>query len=560
MRFYNSWSKKIEEFVPLRTSAVSMYTCGPTVYNDAHIGNLRSFLIADVLRRWIESPLRFSGDMNKLMPYVKGEYFGLLQPPMSVKHVMNLTDIGHMTEDGTGRDKMAVASDRLQSVGKESLGFDPKDPRRIADYYIARFKEDASYLGIGPVVKNELRRASDYIEEMASIIVKLLNRGFAYWSGEPKKSSIYFDTSKFKIGRLSGNIGNTLEGASGRLSNENQSEKRNPEDFLLWKNDPSHIMKWNHQVLGLGYPGWHIECSAMALADGMFSSEMMIDIHTGGEDNIFPHHESEHAQSVCAHSSHPETAQFAKYWLHVRHLFVDGNKMSKSKNNFYTVRDLVNKGFDYASIRLELTKAHYRSNANFTLESLESSSKMVNRWREFAFHSSSMSFHKSKEATLLFIDKFRKAMDEDLNVPAAIASINEWISEVDKPDGFEAVVFDYVDEVLSILQLDTLAPAETENAIYMPGVELNSFLDFRLSLRKEARKNKNWQESDIIRKEIESVFKVIMTDLPDGRVKLTPNRSRMQGIMTKENRQLYSENGNQSILSCAKELPKNRPN
>ncbi|MEC9373789.1 MAG: hypothetical protein VYC34_08095, partial [Planctomycetota bacterium] len=387
LRLYNTYSKQVEDFTPGDPSRVTFYTCGPTVYDYAHIGNFRAFLVADVLRRWIESPLC---DLRT----TDG---GVHKGPRTVVHVMNMTDVGHMTDDaavdGGGEDKMEAARRRLLEDKKSGklpadAKIDPNDPLAIAEFFIGAFLTDAGALGLKVVeeakadparIDELMPRPTRMVRQMLAMVETLLKSNHAYIASD---GVCYFDTQSFPdSGRLSGN---TLEkirsGAGGRVSESAQAVKKHPADFMLWKPDPTHLMRWNPStVLGHdsplkeGYPGWHLECSAMArerLGD-------VIDLHSGGEDNIFPHHECEVAQS-CAATGEP---RFARHWIHVRHLFVEGEKMSKSKGNFFTVRQLIDKGFDPAAIRLELIKTHYRSNANFTEQGLKDSARMVERWR-----------------------------------------------------------------------------------------------------------------------------------------------------------------------------------
>jgi len=284
LKLYNSLTKQKEIFQSLaeekkKKKLVTMYTCGPTVYDYVHIGNLRSFLVADLLRRFLE----FKG--------------------YKVKQVMNITDVGHMTSDAeSGEDKMEAAARR-----------EKKDPWQIAEFFTKAFFADAQKINLKKAWKYP--RATDHVKEMIKIIEKLVKNGYAY----EVNGSVYFDLSKFSDwGKLSGN---KLEDLIAGARVEVISEKKNPYDFALWIKNPAHIMQWD-SPWGKGYPGWHIECSAMAMK---YLGEM-IDIHTGGEDNKFPHHESEIAQSEGATGK-----QFVRYWLHVKHLMVDGEKMSNQK-------------------------------------------------------------------------------------------------------------------------------------------------------------------------------------------------------------------------------------
>ncbi|MBM4112680.1 MAG: cysteine--tRNA ligase, partial [Phycisphaerae bacterium] len=337
VRVTNTLSRRLESIEPRSPGApILFYSCGPTVYDDAHVGNFRSFLNADLLRRTLE----FAGHR--------------------VRHVMNITDVGHMTDDeiadGGGEDKMAVAGRRIADAKKAGaipagVEIDPRDPVAIADFYAGRFVEDAKRLGLKVAFEADsdpslMPRPTRLIPQMISLVERLIERGFAYVASD---GVVYFDVRRFPdYGKLSGNTLDALrEGAGERVSAANQAVKRHPADFMLWKPDPAHLMKWP-SPWGEGYPGWHLECSVMAAA--LLGEE--IDLHSGGEDNIFPHHECEIAQSRCAFG----TPSFARTWFHTRHLFVESQKMSKSRGNFFTARDIFAKGATPAALRLELVR------------------------------------------------------------------------------------------------------------------------------------------------------------------------------------------------------------
>ena len=509
-RLFNSLTKETAPFVAGDPSLVTMYTCGPTVYDYAHIGNFRSFLFADVLRRWLESPLCA----------IESEHGKVHAGPRRVVQVMNLTDVGHMTDDeaadGAGEDKMEAAARRLLDAKKSGKlpadapkDFDPTNPYHIARFYEGAFLEDAKLLGVKVASERDedprvMPRATEHVREMLAIIARLIENGHAYVS--PNGDAVYFDTQKFgDYGELSGNTLDKLRaGAGGRVSGANQSEKRHPADFLLWKKDASHVMKWDPgapEMLGddagqlagmVGYPGWHIECSAMAdssvraIAGEGFRHTL--DLHTGGEDNIFPHHECEIAQSRCAW----DTDRFARQWAHVRHLMVEGEKMSKSKGNFYTIRDLIDKGFDPAAIRLELIKTHYRSNANFTSQGLQDSQKMVERWRRFVERGESGSTGGDAEARDFARDEFARSMADDLNTADAIGALNAWMNRVESPTKDDAALMREVDAVLDVL---SLRGSDGNDSVDPKADEL------RLA-RDEARKSKDWAASDRLRDEL----------------------------------------------------------
>ena len=349
IRFYNTLTNREEPFEPLEPNKVTMYSCGPTVYDFVHVGNFKSFLFSDLLRRF----LACAG--------------------YDVHQVMNITDVGHMTDDdvadATGEDKMAVATRKLKEAKKsgdlpDDAIADPDDPYQVAQYFTQAFIEDACALGmkVAQGYPNNMPHATQHVDAMKALIQKLIDKDHAYVADD---GVVYFSVQSFSdYGRLSGNtLDHLIEGSGGRITSEHQAVKRHPADFFLWKPDETHIMKWD-SPWGAGYPGWHIECSAMAMA---LLEKEVIDIHTGGEDNIFPHHECEIAQS-CSATGHSE---FARYWIHPRFLMVDGEKMSKSKGNFYTARDVLEgrvtgRAVHPSVLRFELIKTHYRTQTNFT--------------------------------------------------------------------------------------------------------------------------------------------------------------------------------------------------
>lgn len=528
-RLSNTLTGTIDEFVPLDPSGstITFYSCGPTVYDFAHIGNFRAFLAADVLRRWLESPLcEIAGRPG----------------PRVVRQVMNITDVGHMVDDsaadGGGEDKMEAAAKRLLEAKKSgklppeaAARIDPNDPYAIADYYANAFLDDARRLGLKVVADADaavaraggderardtiMPRPTRMIREQLELVITLLRKGHAYIAAD---GVCYFDTRSFPdYGRLSGNTPDRIRsGAGGRVSADAQSVKNHPADFMLWKPDSAHLMKWNPRTvladvtdpdraawrdrLGEGYPGWHLECSAMARA--RLGDE--IDLHSGGEDNIFPHHECEIAQSRCA-TGRPS---FARYWFHARFLMVEGEKMSKSKGNFFTIRDLMAKGFDPAAIRLELIKTHYRSNANFTEQGLKDSGRMAERWRDFAARAAA-----SPEAGATDAEAeraFAGAMSDDLNVAGAIGAINTWMNRAARPTRADAALMGRFDDVLGVL---SLRPAAAGGGGQRS--EEDARIDDLVRRRTEARKTKNWAEADRIRDELNRL-NIAVEDTPAG--------------------------------------------
>ena len=477
MRLYNTLTKSIDEFKPPSPAGeVTFYSCGPTVYDDAHIGNFRSFLNADVLRRTLE---------------LHG---------FRVKHVMNITDVGHMTDDdvadGGGEDKMAVAGRRIAEAkksGKLPAGteIDAADPYAIAEFYAQRFLEDARHLGLKVAIEERtnpalMPRPTRCVPEMIALVERLIARGHAYVA---RDGVVYFSVQSYPTyGRLSGNtLDNLREGEGGRISAEHQAVKKHPADFMLWKPDPTHLMRWP-SPWGEGYPGWHLECSAMAKM--LLGDE--IDLHSGGEDNIFPHHECEVAQSCCASGR----AVFSRFWFHTRHLQVEGEKMSKSKGNFFTARDLFAKGVTPAALRLELVRTHYRTNSNFTMQGLRDCQRMIDRWtaaraalRERSGGSGAGPF----ERALL---EFKDALGDDLNLARAIAALNTAIGETPAGDAkAELAALHAMDSVLGVFERNApLASAAAD--------DLAAKVEALLDRRRAARAAKDWAESDRVRDEL----------------------------------------------------------
>jgi cysteinyl-tRNA synthetase len=561
-QLYNTITRSLEAFRPADAGHISFYTCGPTVYDDAHIGNFRSFLAADVLRRWLESPLcEIENDTRTREEKAAGR---------EVVHVMNITDVGHMTDDaaadGGGQDKMAIAGVRLAEAKKAGkipadADIDPSDPVAIADFFAGRFMEDATMLGLKVATDAKkdpslMPRATASIDGMQKLIAALIERGHAYVTGEDGSRAVYFSVASFpSYGKLSGNtLENLRGGAGGRVSSETQQQKKHPADFLLWKEDAAHLMKWD-SPWGTGYPGWHIECSVMALDRlvpgglarvlGKPDASLAIDLHSGGEDNIFPHHECERAQSCCATGGE----RFARFWFHARFLMVDGSKMSKSKGTMYTARQLFEMGYEPAAVRLELIKAHYRTNADFSLQGLKDSARMIERWRkarlEIARRSLSWTAVDHRKLMLLLKQGFVREMSNDLNVPGAIGYIKKYVElamslpfeEPDLPDdpneiedALESVkgdagpgqpldVFKRIDEVLGVVGKRYFD--STGLAVYLPGTEPSEKVAALLEARATAKKGRDFAQADAIRDEL-SAMGYAIKDIAGGKVEVSP--------------------------------------
>ncbi|MBI1336749.1 MAG: cysteine--tRNA ligase [Phycisphaera sp.] len=488
LNFYNTLTHRVETFAPIEPPRVLMYNCGPTVYDFAHIGNFRAFVFADVLRRFLE-----------MVGY-------------DVKQVMNITDVGHMTDDqladGGGEDKMVAAAKRVKEAKKQgTLTTDqidnPDDPYQVAKFYTNAFLEDARKLGlkIADEYPEHMPRATGFIAQMQRLISRLIDKGHAYES--PAGGTVYFSVESFpEYGRLSGNTLDKLRGgAGGRVLDEHQAGKRHPADFLLWKADSSHVMKWE-SPWGVGYPGWHIECSAMSLAvlSKLAGQEVTtIDIHTGGEDNIFPHHECEIAQSCGSTGS----SSFARLWMHTRFLLVEGQKMSKSKGNFYTVRDVLEgkatgRPVDPAVLRYELLRSHYRSNMNFTAKGLEDSAGAVAKLRDYTQRWEQEVNGQSVEVDPQhpMLADFTRALSDDLSISGGIGALFTWAAGKHPDPAQSLAALRAVDGVLGVLGS---ASAPTDDS-----AELCRQLD-------AARAAKDFAKADAIRRQLQDAGYEVMT-------------------------------------------------
>jgi len=457
---FDSLTREKRAFEPLEPGLVRMYNCGPTVYGRAHIGNLRSFLLADTLRRWLE----LSGHQ--------------------VRQVMNITDVGHIQGDAD------EGEDKLEAQAKK----EKKDPWEISRHFTRLFFQDLEELGFRKALVNP--RASEHIPEMLEIIEGLIARGYAYRSD----GNVYFEVAKFpRYGRLSGNTVAELE-AGARI--EVREEKRHPADFALWKSDPKHIMKWSSRFGPDGFPGWHIECSAMArkhLGD-------QLDIHTGGEDNVFPHHECEIAQSE-AFTSKP----FARYWMHAKFLQVDGGKMSKSLGNVWNLDDVKTRDFTPRALRFALIRGHYRGPLNFTWGILEEAQSALEKLDEFPqLLARAARGPKAGESALVTAERrFDEGMDDDLNVPQALAALFELRT---------ALLADGCDSLVVPGARRFLARAHAALGVLKLEEEtLDARLDALLTDYKAARAKKDYATSDRIRGEFVALGFVIQ-DTPQGTV------------------------------------------
>ncbi len=458
LRIYNTLTKGVEEIEPAEPGTIRMYTCGPTVYRDAHIGNLRTYMMADWIRR------------------------ALMHHGIEVHHVKNITDVGHMRQElvETGGDKMILAA---LSEGKTV--------QEIAQLYAGRFHRDESRLNI--MDAHVFPWASEHIPEMLSIVDTLLENGHAYERG----GNIYFDVPSFPdYGKLSRNTGaDLLEGVRA----EADPLKRDPRDFTLWKAaEPGRDVKWD-SPWGEGFPGWHIECSAMA---SRYLGEYF-DIHTGGVDNIFPHHEDEIAQSEAAFGN-----QHVRYWVHAQHLLADGAKMAKSSGNVFLIEELIDRGFDPLSFRYLCLTVLYRHRMNFTFTSLKAAEKALTNLRsrtwEWSLEPGSNGHTAEAEE---YRRRFWEAVDSDLNLPTALAITWE-MARSGLPSRAKLELMLEFDQMFG-LDLHA-APASNE-----VGEEIVSSIRERESLRQQ----RTWDTADSMRASLSADGYVVQDSISGSRVR-----------------------------------------
>jgi cysteinyl-tRNA synthetase len=436
MRIYNTLHRDVEEFKPIRQGFVGLYTCGPTVYNFSHIGNLRTYIFEDTLRRTLE----WNG--------------------FKVKQVMNITDVD-------------------DKIIKKSIE-ESKTISQIVTPYIKAFFSDLKDLNVKKA--SVYPRATKHIKDMLKIISSLVKKGFAY---KGKDGSVYFEIAKFPdYGKLTG-----LDKVSLQIGSRVESDEYNKEearDFVLWKAMKPGEPSWPSSF-GLGRPGWHVECSAMS----MRYLGKSFDVHTGGVDNVFPHHENELAQSEASTGK-----TFVNYWMHSEHLMVDGQKMSKSLNNFYTLADVKTKGFEPLAFRYATLLNHYRSKMNFTWESLQASQNALNNLRfeitKLKITSNKKSPSESKSETKLRED-FNKAINNDLNIPEALGIAWQTIKEKDlSPDCKLRLLLDF-DKVFG-LELKNVKKTVVPQKVRVIVKE-----------RELLRVNQQFVKSDALRKKIEAL-------------------------------------------------------
>ena len=457
LKLYNTLTRKKEVFKPLKENIVKLYTCGPTVWDYAHIGNFRAYICSDILKRY----LKYKG--------------------FKVKHVMNITDVDDKTIKGANKEEISL--------------------KEFTRKYQKAFFEDIETLNIDKA--DVFPRATEHVKEMISIIKKLLKNKTAY---ESEDGSVYYDISKFKgYGSLSHTKLKELE--AGKRVKQDQYEKEQAQDFALWKaydKEDGNVV-WKTEI-GNGRPGWHIECSAMSMK---YLGEHF-DIHAGGVDLIFPHHENEIAQSEASTNK-----KFVNYWFHNEHLLVDGHKMSKSLGNFYTLRDLLNKGYNPKAIRYLLLSANYRVQLNFTEEAVKAADNAVQRLNDFMIKLKEIKNKVDNKNINKIIqktqDEFEEAMDDDLNISIALSHIFELVKEVNtlimqnrvgKNNAKKIIKFMHdIDKVLGILE-------EKEG-------KLSAELKKLIEEREKARKENNYEKADKIRQQLKEKG-IVLEDTKDG--------------------------------------------
>ena len=457
LRIYNTLTRQKEEFKPIHEGKAYMYSCGPTVYNYAHIGNLRTYIFMDIFRR----TLKYDG--------------------YKLKGVMNITDVGHLLSDGdTGEDKMQKAS-REQK----------KSPWEIAAYYTDVFFTDLKKLNIGrPEI---IAKATDHIQEMIDYVQKLVDKGYGYEIDD----GIYFDIGKFpgygKLSRLN------LEEQQAGARVEVNSQKRHPADFALWKKaEPEHIMQWP-SPWGMGYPGWHIECSAMSLK----YLGMPFDIHTGGVDHIPVHHENEIAQNEALTGK-----KSVNYWVHGEFMLVNNGKMSKSLGNTYRISDLEERGYKALDFRYFCLNTHYRKKLNFTFEGLDAAKAAYARLLAQVYKHKTAKESGDTALANKYVEQFKQAIDDDLNIPLALGILWTMMKEAPAKELFTAAL--EFDKVLGLDLDKAQAPKEEPQKIDVPQDVLAL-----CEKRKAAKAEKNWAKADELRAQIAAKgYKV--TDTKEG--------------------------------------------
>ena len=455
MRLFNTCGSKLEDFTPKHPPKVTMYCCGPTVHDRAHIGNFRTFIFEDILYRY----LKYKG--------------------YDVHYVMNITDVDDKT---------------ILKARKQNLSL-----REYTDFYTQAFFEDRDTLKILPA--NQYPRATDHIPEMIELTQKLLEKGFAYQS----QDSVYFRiTALPSYGKLSGLEHQTL--IDGYRVDTDEYTKESPKDFVLWKGRRENEDYWD-APFGQGRPGWHLECSVMSIK----YLGLPIDIHAGGVDLIFPHHENEIAQSEAAFDT-----TFVRYWLHSAHLQVDGEKMAKSKGNFFTVRELVEEGHDPLVLRYMLMSVHYRKQLNFSDETLTQAKGALGRVKDFLYRLKHENYPDGRTAEVdsLLSDAqktFEQSLDEDLNISGALGALFEMIYRINLlADKKEIGAQDVPNIEAMVRKMD-----QVFGIAVFPDVTISGEIEELIEKRNQARRSKDFKTADEIRDRLLRDG-IVLEDTPGG--------------------------------------------
>ncbi len=443
--FYNTATTSLETFVPYHKTEVAMYTCGPTVYDFAHIGNLRSYVFADIVKRV------------------------LLKNGFDVRHTINLTDFGHLTDDGdAGEDKM------MKGLKREGLPVTLEAMRQLSDTFIDAFKADCDELRILP--PTTWARASEFVKKQIALIKMLEEKGFTYETSD----GIYFDIAKFPTYGTLGNIDIQKLKSGARV--EVNTEKRHPADFAVWKKGE---LGWDSRW-GKGFPGWHIECSAMAMA----TLGKQIDIHTGGIDHVPIHHNAEIAQSEAATGK-----PFVKYWLHNEFITIDSTKIAKSLGNAVTMRHLMDRGFSGDDYRYWLLTAHYRSPVNFSWEALKGAKQALYRLKRHMYEEFKQ---RASVPDHTYLDRFDTHLANDLDTPAAIATLWDMLKDTSLSNETKCGTLMAMDEVLDIGLSDNVADGMRSLGV-VAADELPIEVQELVGRREAARIARNWLEADTLR-------------------------------------------------------------
>jgi cysteinyl-tRNA synthetase len=458
--FFNSASRTKERFESLKSGVVTMYSCGPTVYDHVHIGNLRSFVMADLIKRIC------------------------IYNGYEVKHTINFTDFGHLTSDGDeGEDKM------MKALKREGRPITLAAMREMAEVYMDSFKEDNRLLRILP--PTQYTPASEYVKEQIQLIKTLYEKGYAYET----QDGVYFDISKFPQYGILGNVDVSALRDGARV--EVNPEKRHPADFALWKKG---LLGWE-SAWGKGFPGWHIECTAMAFT----TLGKQLDIHTGGEDLKYTHHNGEIAQAESATGK-----QYVRYWVHNAHLKINDTKIAKSLGNGIRLKNLMDQGFSPLAYRYWLLTGHYRAPMNFTVEALESSKQALFRLKRFVFSERGTGGMVNER----YRTEFHNAINDDIDTPRAIAIMWELMKDETVTDSDKIATLREFDKVLDIGLSDEPSEVRRELGI-MQDEEVPQEVRALLDARTAARTAKEWAEADRIREAI-NLMGYTLEDTPQG--------------------------------------------